>query len=374
MPDTTPPETPGRLIDGDKGRTFPCEGCGADLKFSIDVQNLKCPFCAYEKRIEFSDDEEVAEQDFHAILEKQCQHRRGQQADAVDEQQVRCDSCGANVLFSGTITSSECPYCASPMQLEGAHTADDRIPVDGVLSFQVKHDAAQDNLVGWVKSRWFAPNEFLNRGVSGKFNGVYLPFWTFDAMTFTRYRGERGEHYFVEVGEGDEKKRERRTRWHYVSGRLKRFFDDLLILASQGLPTRLIDKLQPWPLERVVPFNQEMLAGYFARTYEIGIDAGFAEAKDRMEDAIADDVRDDIGGDEQRVHSSDTQFSAITYKHLLLPVWLLAYRYHEKSYQVMVNAATGEVQGERPYSWIKITIAVVLGLVFAAGVAILSQV
>ena len=48
----------------------------------------------------------------------------------------------------------------------------------------------------------------------------------------------------------------------------------------------------------------------------------------------------------------------MTYKHLLLPVWILAYKYGEKTYQVVVNAATGEVQGERPYSWIKITLFV----------------
>lgn len=368
-----PPPAPGTTVDDNKGRKFPCEGCGADLEFSIDVQNLKCPFCSYEKQIEFGEDEEVVEQDFHTVLEQQRERRVATKADTSDESQVRCDCCGANVVFVGTITSTECPYCASPMQLEGAHTAEDRVPVDGVVAFQVKRDQARENLSAWVKSRWFAPNEFLRRGVDGKFNGVYLPFWTYDAMTFSRYRGERGEHYYVEVGEGDEKKRERRTDWSHVSGRVKRFFDDLLVLAATGLPTKLIDKLEPWPLESAAPFNQEMLAGYYARTYEVELDEGYEEAQRRMEKQIDRDVRNDIGGDEQRVHSIRTQYSAITYKNMLLPVWLLAYRYNEKSYQVMVNAATGEVQGERPWSWVKITCFVLTLLAIGGVIAVVSN-
>jgi hypothetical protein len=86
-----------------------------------------------------------------------------------------------------------------------------------------------------------------------------------------------------------------------------------------------------------------------------------------MEAALEVDVRQRIGGDEQRITSMHPAFSAITFKHLLLPVWLLAYRYHEKVYQVMINAATGEVQGERPWSWVKITFAVLLGVIAAVG-------
>ena len=85
------------------------------------------------------------------------------------------------------------------------------------------------------------------------------------------------------------------------------------------------------------------------------------------------ETRRRIGGDEQRVHSLDSQYSAITYKHLLLPTWLMAYRFREKAYQVMVNATTGEVQGQRPYSWVKITFAVLAVIAVIAGIAALSK-
>jgi hypothetical protein len=236
------------------------------------------------------------------------------------------------------------------------HTAGTRIPVDGVLSFRGPRETAQANVSAWIRSRWLAPKEFVKRGAEGKFNGVYLPFWTYDALTATEFSGRRGEHYYVTVGTGKDQRTERHTRWYPAAGDFQRFFDDVVVLAARDLHRSLMQELDPWPLGQAAPFKQEFLAGYLARTYDVPLDEGFIEAKGRIEAAIEAEVRQRIGGDVQQVDSIHTNFGAITFKHLLLPTWLLAYRYHGKTYQVMINAATGEVQGERPYSWIKITL------------------
>ena len=80
---------------------------------------------------------------------------------------------------------------------------------------------------------------------------------------------------------------------------------------------------------------------------------------------IENEVRSRIGGDRQSISSIKSQMSALTYRHLLLPVWLMAYRFHGRTYQIFINAATGEVQGERPYSAWKIAFASLLGLILA---------
>lgn len=362
----------GQSIDAGKGRIFPCEGCGADLVFHIGVQSLKCPYCGFEKAIALCEDRPVAEQDFHTMLVRLKELRdQGAPRQEVGQSEVRCEACGATVVFVGPLTSSECPYCGSPIQRNRVHDSPHRIPVDGVLPFQVPKQNAQANLSRWVKSRWFAPNDFLQRGVEGKFNGVYLPFWTFDTLTLTRYTGQRGEYYYVSVGTGNNRRQERRTRWYPASGQFQRFFDDVLVPAARNLNDGLMRALEPWPLGKCVHFNQEMLAGYLARTYEVELEEGFRQGRQHIDAELAADVRRRIGGDTQRVHSINTRYDAVTYKHLLLPVWLLAYRYHEKTYQVMVNAATGEVQGERPYSWVKITLAVLAVLAIAGSIALL---
>lgn len=373
-----PPESPsgstdgaGQRVDDGQARIFPCTGCGADLEFHIGAQKLKCPYCSAEVELEFDEDSDVAEQDFHDMLTKLAELREQGRRDERGAKEIRCDSCGANVVFTGTLTSSECPYCGSPIQLENVHDAEHRVPVDGVLPFLIERDNARENLKAWVKSRWFAPNEFLRRGVNGKFNGVYLPYWTYDSLTFNVWSGQRGEHYYVTVGTGKNKSRQRRTRWYPASGRFQRFFDDVLVVAARGLPPKIMRALEPWPLNHCKPFTPQFLAGHFARTYDVELHAGFAQAKQRIDAAIDADVRSRIGGDEQRVSTITTRHNAITFKHLLLPVWLLAYRYKGKSYQVAVNAGTGEVQGERPYSWVKITLTLLGVLATIAAITLL---
>ncbi|MEM9293062.1 MAG: hypothetical protein AAGD01_15380 [Acidobacteriota bacterium] len=359
---------PRPSIEKGRGHIFPCESCGADLEFHIGQQQLRCPFCGFSKELVFGEEESIDEQDFSAMLERLVELRRekGTGEESLKAQEVDCASCGAKVEFTGTLTSTRCPYCGSPIQREGVHRTSSRIPVDGVVPFRIEKRRAQSNLKRWVGKLWFAPNAFKKAGIDGKFDGVYLPYWTFDSMTFTRYRGKRGEHYYVTVGTGKNRTRTRRTRWYPASGRFQLFFDDVLSVAHTALPENLIRALEPWPLEEAKPFHEDILAGHTARTYDIPLDRGFEDGRQRIDEALREQVRTRIGGDTQRIDDIDTHYDAITYKHMLLPVWLLSYRYSGKVYQVVVNAATGEVQGERPYSMWKIAFTglAVLMLVF----------
>lgn len=358
----------GETIDAGRGRTFPCEGCGADLQFEIGQQQLKCPYCGYVKNLEFNPDATVAEQDVEAMIERLAELRQKGVQDEQQTSEVRCASCGGQVVFTGALTSTECPYCAAPIQRENIHTSEQRVPVDGVLPFLIDQPRAAEQLREWVKSLWFAPNEFKKKGVEGKFQGVYEPYWTFDFETFTRYDGQRGDHYYVTVGSGKDERREQRTRWSYTSGAFHRFFDDIMCFASTGLPTWITQALEPWPLDQCKPFNQQFLAGFLARTYDVVLEDGLQEARNRAEAELTTDVRRRIGGDEQRIDHQRTQYNAMTYKHLLLPLWLLVYRYQGKIYRVAINGGTGEVQGERPYSAWKIFFAVLLGILVAGGI------
>lgn len=354
------------------GRIFPCEGCGADLRFDIGVQQLKCEYCGAVKTIAIDATVAVREQDFAAML-KRVADRRVHSHVATPTKEVTCRNCGGGVQFVGTLASDECAYCGSAIQLNDAYTSPDRIPVDGVLPFQVDRDRAQVNLAAWVKSRWFAPNEFRRRGVHGRFNGVYLPYWTFDALTTTHWTGERGDNYTVWVGTGKNRRMETRIRWSSCSGVYQRFFDDIAVPAATGWPENRLNALEPWPIVQCRPFQQEFLAGFLASTYDVELDAGFEQARTHADSLLRTDIRREIGGDHQRIHQMDVQYDAVTYKHVLLPVWTLVYRYRDKPFQVFVNAGTGEVQGDRPWSWIKICLFILTIASLLGGIAYVWQ-
>lgn len=352
--------TVGERIDEGRGRIFPCPQCGADLVYHIGQQQLACTYCGVQQPVSLPPGAEIVEQDYAAMLQRLQQWKaQGQSAPPVrDTHEVRCAACGANVVFQGTLTSQVCPYCASPLQRDQVHDAETRIPVDAVLPFLIPRERAAQSLRNWVKSLWFAPHDFQREGVQGKFHGCYYPYYTFDAITYTRWTGERGEYEWETERQGNETRQVRRTRWIRCSGDFERVFDDVLVLAIRDERAALLQRLEPWPLHKCQPYSPHLLAGFFARTYDVSLEQGFARGRERMEAAIQADIQREIGGDEQRILWQKTAFRTITFKHVLLPVWLLAYRYQGKVYRVTINAATGEVQGERPWSWVKILVFV----------------
>ncbi|MEM6479782.1 MAG: TFIIB-type zinc finger domain-containing protein [Pseudomonadota bacterium] len=345
---------------------FPCHACGSDYRFDPGARQLVCDHCGNVDAVEEGPrTSALTELDFHKAL------RGALDAEEIEETRtLSCTSCGAQVEFDPAQHAAECPFCATPVVTSTG--VNRHIKPRGILPFSLDEDAARDAVGAWLGALWFAPNgvaEYARKG--RRMSGIYVPYWTFDADTKSQYSGERGTHYYetrTVMRDGKrEKVRVRKTRWRRVSGRVARFFDDVLVLASTSLPKRYTDRLSPWDLSDLRPYQPEFLAGFRAEAYTVELDAGFEEAKGIMNRVIERDVRFDIGGDAQRISALKTQVSDVTFKHLLLPVWMAAYKYRGNSYRFVVNGRTGQVEGERPYSIWKITVAVLIGLLLAGA-------
>ncbi|MEL0436261.1 TFIIB-type zinc finger domain-containing protein [Phycobacter sp. 'Weihai'] len=348
---------------------FPCEQCGADYRFDPRSGTLCCSHCGHEERIAGGPwrGGALREMDFRAALDRQLP-----EADMETTRVSKCPNCAAEVEFDPTTHARECPFCATPVVTDTGESR--HIKPKGVLPFAMDERSAHKAMTDWLGRLWFAPSglkEYARKG--RRMEGIYVPYWTYDADTRSAYRGERGTVYYVtETVMIDGKPTARqvaKVRWRPVSGRVKRFFDDVLVLASKSLPKRYTDALEPWDLSALEPYQPQYLAGFRAEAYAVSLQDGFGEARERMDRVIERDVRFDIGGDRQRIAHIDTEVSDVTFKHILLPVWLAAYKYRGKSYRFVVNGQSGRVQGERPYSAWKIAGAVAVALILV-GVAV----
>ncbi len=342
----------------EKIRRFRCPGCGADQQFEPRDGTLTCPYCGCSERIE-PEGGGPSERPYEEYLRPR-EERLGRMAEGALE--AACQTCGAVVSFVPPQVAGECDFCGSPIVAQ-PRSADPLVAPEGVLPFGVTKEEASDSIRRWLSSLWFAPSALKRLASHEGVGGVYIPFWTYDAHTTSRYEGQRGEHYFVTEhytetdpqGRSVTKTRQvRHTRWHHASGTVSRWFDDLLVPATTSLPPEKLSALEPWDMAELAPYDPAYLSGYKAQRYQIDLAEGFELAKQLAAPAIEADVRRSIGGDEQRVSGISTAYSGITFKHLLLPVYVGAYRFRDRLFQVVINGRTGEVQGERPYSFWKI--------------------
>jgi DNA-directed RNA polymerase subunit RPC12/RpoP len=350
----------GAPARGDGQQRFPCGQCGAKLVYKPGTANLKCQYCGYENAIPQSE-AQIDELGFEAYLTKLAATE-----ETGEHTTFKCDACAAEIDKPPGKDAFACPFCGS--DIVATAKSHKLIKPKSLLAFRIEQAEVRARFRNWVRKLWFAPNALKKFNRMERLAGIYIPYWTYDCNTTSAYTGQRGEHYYVTVGSGKNRRRERRTRWYSASGVVFNSFNDVLVLASESLPRKLADNLEPWGLRDLVPYEDAYLSGFQAESYQIDLVGGFVHAKEIMAGHIRDTVRGDIGGDEQRIDSVSTRYDHLTFKHILLPIWISAYRYRGKTYRYLVNGRTGEVQGERPYSWIKITLAVLGGAVVAAGV------
>ncbi|WP_069300413.1 TFIIB-type zinc finger domain-containing protein [Neptunicoccus sediminis] len=348
---------------------FPCHTCGADMRFAPGSGQLICDHCGATEEITPPQTRAVIrEQDFQQALRAQLPA-----AETEEIRTVTCENCGARIEFDDKTHASECPFCATPIVTDTG--AQRQIKPRALVPFALTEPQARERMTEWLGSLWFAPNGLQEYARKGRaMQGIYIPYWTYDADTRSNYSGARGDIYYVtqrvQVQRNGKMVTETRqvpkTRWTPTSGRVARFFDDVLVLGSRSLPKTYTDALAPWDLSELAPYDPQFLAGFRAESYTVTLDEGYAEARSYMDRMILRDVKFDIGGDKQRVTRVDTAVSDVTFKHILLPVWMAAYKYRGNTYRFVVNGQTGTVRGERPYSKVKIAIAVIIGLIIAA--------
>lgn len=348
-----------------------CISCGASLKYKPGTDNLNCNYCGAENEIPHIP-QEILELDFHEYIAK-----FEEAAPVTEVKTVQCKNCAATTTLPPNVTASDCPFCTTPLILEQSKT-ENVITPHALLPFKLNKNEASEKFRNWINGLWFAPNNLKKMAsVTDSIKGIYTPYWTYDANTHSYYVGQRGTHHYrtvsyttVENGNTVTKTRqERYTVWSMVSGNVDNTFDDVLINASNSLPREYADKIEPWPLNEIKSFTPEFLSGFLAEKYQVDLKNGFELAKVKMDKVITSSVRSDIGGDEQRIMECTTDYRDITFKHMLLPIYISAYRYNDKLYRFLVNGATGKVQGERPYSTWKIVLTV-LAVLLIIGIIV----
>lgn len=341
----------------------PCPECGGDLEWHPGKQSLVCPYCGTV--VPWTDAQQAAanepggEQDLLAAL---AQVPDAQRDWGSERREVKCQSCHAISVFVDGKVAQRCEFCGSPAIIPHEELRDAVVP-QSLLPFKLSDGQVRDRLRKWYGSRWFAPNRLKTAALTDTLHGVYLPYWTFDARVQARWTAEAGHHYYTTETYRDSKGQSRtrqvqHTRWVPAAGQLAHFFDDTLVPGTTGVHAPLLRGIEPFPLAGgLVGYSPEFVRGWTVERYQVDLrKASELNMKDLQAKTRALCAAQ-VPGDTHRNLQVQAQYSGRTFKHILVPVWLVSYTYGSRSFQVVMNGQTGTIAGEYPYSWIKIAFA-----------------
>lgn len=342
---------------------FPCHECGALLNYSPGKAALSCDYCGTVNDIP-ERDLQIHELDYVRTLDELETLEQ-----PVASITVKCAECGAEYTLDHDVHADNCTFCGTAIVVDTEQHR--QLQPQAVLPFQITNQQADQAFSDWLSRIWFAPSNLKKYARSDhRLAGMYLPYWTFDSDADASYQGMRGTYYQVRqrvavVVNGRRQVQSRmvtKVRWTPASGRINRKFDDVLVVATRSLPARMLKKLRSWQLTSLKVYQAAYLSGFKSELYQTTPQQGFSEAQSIMEQQLRRDIKHNIGGDLQKITTMRTRHQDVSFKHILLPIWMAAYQYRKKTYRFVVNGQTGEVQGERPYSVWKIASLVVLGI------------
>lgn len=337
---------------------FACPACGAEAVWTPSKNALVCPYCGTVSPAELkSDGSLVEENDLVTSLRSMPDDQRGWVA---QKKTVRCQSCSAISVFDPSRVAQNCDFCGSPAIVPVEDTGAPIRP-SSVLPFRIADTKVREDIRSWYGSHWFAPNKLKTRALTDTVKGIYLPYWTFDAQARCPWDAEAGFYYYSRNEKGEQV---RHVRWEPASGEVDQFFDDVLVPASKGVHPELLANLEPFPTTTdLVPYDPGYVSGWVVEQYQIDLLRAAEDSRARMNAELEQLCARQVPGDTQRNLDIHPEYSAQTFKHVLLPVWLLTYTYGAKNYQVAVNGHTGKITGEYPVSWLKVAIVVFIVLI-----------
>lgn len=338
-----------------------CPQCGGVMDFNPATGNMHCPYCDYEEQIQAEPDvpQKAQELDFFSA-----EHTSNKDW-GVSTKTVLCKACGAESIYDALQTSAVCPFCGSNQVME--QNEEDTIAPGGVVPFSISDKQASELFKKWIKRKFFCPKLAKESAKPDRFKGIYLPYWTFDANTYSTYQGQYGIDHKKQDKNGNVHVE---THWHNTSGTYHQFIDDELVLASKNHDVSILRGVEPFDTENNKGYKPEYIAGFVAERYSIGLKDAWKTAmgsmKEKLSYRISEKIRADHHADRTRNIKIQTQYKDITYKYLLLPIWISNFKYNDKVYQFMINGQTGKVSGKTPVSVPKVVITVIAILVFIA--------
>ncbi len=338
-----------------QSQSFQCPRCGGRMIFSTLSLQLSCEYCGFCE----GEDPAIAE----AGVPGSVADRAEQVLDFVTpttsghhwsqaQQHLSCERCGALSLLPPGQKTTQCPYCGSN-QLVASPDQGDLVEPQVIALMQIDAKQADRLARGWLGKGFFAPDSLPGAGRTLQLRPGYYSFWTFDGILEVKWTCEVAE------GSGNQK------RWAPVNGTETRFFNDVLVPGMKTISLQEAKNLQPFDLQDVVPFKPEYLAGWPTVLYDCSLTDASLKGREFIFRQLQPQITQmiEVGREKRNLNLGGHSWSGMTFKHILLPLWVGAYQFQGQDYRLMINGQTGKVTGAKPRDPLKLAVLITI-LVF----------
>ena len=337
----------------EKTTNYQCPACTGPLHYDGASGKLVCDYCgsAYDvKDIEARYAKKQAAADTAAEGDAKKAARLPRQdspvwseAEAEGLNSYSCPTCGAELVCDETTAATTCPYCGNPTVLGGKLSG--KLKPEYILPFKLDKKTAIAQLTRYYKGKAFLPKAFKSQNHIAEIQGVYVPFWLYDAKADARgrYEGQNSESH----REGDYMVT---TTQHYdVRREGSAAFTKVPVDGSSKMPNTHMDAIEPFDYGDLMPFSTAYLPGYLADRYDEDADACAERAYRRMYNSTADALHATTGGYSEIHPISENINVDMTHAHYaLMPVWMLHTRWKDKDFLFAMNGQTGRLIGDLP--------------------------
>lgn len=350
----------GPVANADPTDTGPvavrCPQCGASARFDVARGCVGCPFCGWadETGADVVGREAAGGEFTREALD------RGAQGFGIDRRELGCGACGAVVAVEAGALAATCPFCASNQVAIREHATVSGLRPTAILPFAVRAETCRSIAGTWLGQGWFHPQDLGKLARVEGFVGIYVPYWTFSADVRSSWEAEIGTER-EEVSTNRDGERETRTviDWRWKSGSVTLTPRDLLIPGTTKLSARLLTRIESaFALDGLATYDPKLLAGFQAQTYDVPLPDAWEAGRHRMREDARSACERDTGSSHVRNFSMTADLDDESWRHVLLPIWVSAYRYADRTWVVVIDGSKGRAAGQKPIAWWKVWTAV----------------
>ncbi len=346
---------------------FNCPRCRAVTGYSAADGGLTCTHCGYYEPPKKAVVGKGAEQfEFTVATLERAAHGWGDV-----RKELQCQNCGVYTSVPAESLTHTCPFCGSNKVIQ-REAPQDVLRPRYLIPFKIEAGTCHQIAHKWMGSSWMTPTALRRLARVAEFRGVYLPFWTFDAITEADWRAEVGHTETERYYSDGEWKTRTKTVWKWESGHVRMAQEDIVISGTTYGSQRLLSQIQAFDLRQLAPYEPKFLAGYQAQSYDVKLEKAWEAGRQDMRERTRQNCHRQASSSKIRNFSMQLDFNNERWRYILLPVYVAAYHYDRQTYQVLVNGQTGAIAGQRPVDWGKVWLAVIALLAPGATIALIG--